>query len=39
MIFVITTGGRSHCPDEAADILDCAAGVGVLADVLYERAY
>ena len=39
MIFVISKGGRSHCPDEFTTAEDCAAGVQVLADTMHGLAY
>ncbi len=39
MIFVISKGGRSHCPDEFTTVEDCAAGVAVLADTIRGLAY
>jgi allantoate deiminase len=39
MIFVVSQGGRSHCPDEYTTPEDCAAGVQVLAETLRSLAY
>jgi allantoate deiminase len=39
MIFVVSQGGRSHCPDEYTTPEDCLAGVEVLAETLRALAY
>ena len=39
MIFVVSQGGRSHCPEEYSTPEDCLAGASVLAETLRRLAY